>query len=80
MTNLHVIHEHSLLDIPAVLRTLAADIERGDCGAVRGCVVVLDGDRLEVSYSGTGEAAPNAFLLLHAGAAKMMAAVVEGKS
>lgn len=79
MSNLRILRETSLLDIPAVLRNLADAMERGDYGQVHGCVVVWDADGVEVSYSGTGEAAPNAFLLLHAGAAKMMAAVTEGK-
>lgn len=80
MSKLHVIRDTSLLDVPAVLRNLAAAMERGDYGAVNGCVVVWDSEEgLDVSYSGTGEAAPNAHLLLHAGAAKMMQAVMDGK-
>lgn len=79
MGNLRILRETSLLDVPAVLRNLADAMERGDYGTVHGCAVVWDADAIEVSYSGTGEAAPNAFLLLHAGAAKMMAAVTESK-
>jgi len=78
--DLHVLREASLLDIPAVLRAIAAGIERGEYGAVNSCVVVWDSESgLDVSYSGTGEAAPNAHLLLHSGAAKMMHAVMAGK-
>jgi hypothetical protein len=76
---LHVIREHTLQDIPAVLRSIAAQLANGDFGQVGGAVVVLDGIGLEVFYAGTGEAAPNAHLLLHAGAAKMMHAVMAGK-
>lgn len=81
MAELHVLRETSLLDIPAVLRALASDMEAGDYGAVNACVVVWDSESgLDVSYSGTGEAAPNAHLLLHAGAAKMMHAVMQNKA
>lgn len=77
--NLHVIRGHTLQDIPAELRAIADQVERGDLGEVSGCVVVLDGVGLDLFYAGTGEAAPNAHLLLHAGAAKMMRAVMEAK-
>jgi hypothetical protein len=40
---------------------------------------VLDADKLDVFYMGSGEAAPNCALLLQAGIAKMMAAVMAGK-
>lgn len=80
MSNLHILRETNLLDVPATLRNLAADMESGKFGAVNGCVVVWDSEEgLDVSYCGTGEAAPNAHLLLHAGAAKMMYAVMDGK-
>lgn len=80
MSNLHVICDTNLLDVPAVLRNLAAAMEKGDFGTVNGCVVVWDSEEgLDVSYCGTGEAAPNAHLLLHAGAAKMMQAVMGAK-
>lgn len=80
MSNLHILRETTLLDVPAVLRNLAEAMERGDYGTVNGCVVVWDSEEgLDVSYSGTGEAGPNAHLLLHAGAAKMMQAVMDGK-
>ncbi|WP_434033714.1 hypothetical protein [Cupriavidus sp. a3] len=79
MSNLRLLRETSLLDVPSVLRNLADAMERGEHDQVNGCVVVWDADTLEVSYAGTGEAAPNAHLLLHAGAAKMMARVIEGK-
>lgn len=77
---LHVMRDSTLRDIPATLRNIAADIEAGKFGTAQGCVVVLDADRLDVFYTGTGETAPNAHLLLHAGAAKMLAAVVEAKA
>ena len=79
-TNLHVLREACALDIPVTLRAIASEIERGDYGIVNSCVVVWDSaSGLDVNYSGTGEAAPNAHLLLHAGAAKMMHAVMQGK-
>ena len=80
MTNLIVMRETNLLNVPATLREIANDIEAGEFGKASGCVVVLDADTLEVFYCGTGEAGPNAHLLLHAGAAKMLAQVVEAKS
>lgn len=79
MTNLIVMRETNLLNIPATLREIANDIEAGVFGEATGCAVVLDAQTLEVFYCGTGEAAPNAHLLLHAGAAKMLARVVEAK-
>lgn len=80
MSNIHVLRETNLHDIPATLRNIADSIEAGELGAARGCAVVLDADRLEVFYTGTGEAAPNIHLLLHAGAAKMIAAVLDAKT
>ena len=80
MSNLHVIRETSLQDVPNTLRNLADTMECGDFGVINSCTVVWDSEEgLDVSYCGTGEAAPNAFLLLHAGAQKMMQAVMDGK-
>lgn len=79
MSNLVVMRETNLLDIPATLRRIADDVEAGIHGTAHGCVVVLDADKVLVFYCGTGEAAPNAHLLLGAGAAKMMAAVMGAK-
>lgn len=79
MSNVHVIRDHTLHDIPAVLRAIADQVEAGEFGEALGCAVVLDALALQVFYAGTGEAAPNTHLLLHAGAAKMMHAVMEGK-
>lgn len=75
---LHVLRETNLLDIPAMLRVLADDIEKGEYGHVHGCAFVLDADPVRPFYWGSGEAGPNGFLLLHAGAAKVMATVLEG--
>ena len=77
--SVHLLRESNLLDVPGTLRRIADSIEAGEYGVVGGATVVLDGDGLEVFYAGTGEAAPNAHLLLHAGAAKMMRAVMDGK-
>lgn len=79
MTNLHVIREHTLQDIPAVLREIADSVEAGNFGKPVGCVVVLDAEALNVFYTGSGEAGPNAYILLHAGAAKMMQGVMAEK-
>jgi hypothetical protein len=79
MTNLVVMRETNLLNIPATLRNIADAIEAGDYGEATGCALVLDAATLEVFYCGTGEAGPNTHLLLHAGAAKMVARVVEAK-
>lgn len=80
MTNLVLLRETNLLDIPATLRNIAADIEAGEFGKAQGCAVVLDADGLEVFYCGTGEAGPNAHLLFSAGAAKMVARVLDEKA
>ena len=80
MSNLHILRETNLLNIPATLREIADAIEKGEYGEGLGCAVVLDADRLNVFYCGTGEAAPNTHLLLSAGAAKMVAAVLEEKT
>lgn len=80
MTNLHILRETTLLDVPATLRNLADSIAAGDYGTVNAAVIVWDSEEgLDASYCGTGEAAPNAHLLLHAGATKMMQAVMDGK-
>ena len=79
MTNLVLMRETNLLDIPATLRNIADSIEAGQYGDAMGCAVVLDARKLEVFYCGTGEAAPNTHLLLHAGAAKMVARVIDAK-
>lgn len=76
MTNLVLMRETNLLDIPATLRNIADSIERGEVGTAKGCAVVVDADELEVYYTGSGEAGPNAHLLFCAGAAKMMAGVL----
>lgn len=76
---LHVLRESNLLDVPATLRNIADAIERGESGKVNAAVLVIDGDQLHLHYMGTGEAAPNAHLLLHAGAAKMMKTVLDAK-
>lgn len=74
-----VLRETNLLDIPATLRNIADAIEQGQYGDGLGCVVVLDADKLQVFYCGSGEAAPNAHLLLGAGMAKMLSTVMEEK-
>lgn len=79
MTTVTLLREVTLQDIPAQLRRLADDLERGEYGQANGAAVVLDAAHLEIFYWGTGEAAPNAHLLFHAGAAKMMSAVLQGK-
>lgn len=74
-----VLRETNLLDVPATLRNIATAIEAGEYGNPLGCAVVLDADRLEIFYCGTGEAAPNTHLLLGAGMAKMLSAVMAEK-
>lgn len=82
MSNLHLLRETNLLDIPATLRQIARAIEDGKHGAAVGCAVVLNAgdieDGVSVFFAGTGEAGPHAHLLLCAGAAKMMRGVLEG--
>jgi hypothetical protein len=79
---LHVVRERSLADVPATLRELADAIEQRskDSGKTTdACVVVwTDADGVQVSYSGSGEAAPNAVFFLQLGIAKMVAAVADG--
>lgn len=79
MTKLVVMRETNLQNIPATLRNIADSIEAGEFGEARCCAVVLDAERLHVFYAGTGEAAPNTHMLLHAGMAKMMKAVMDEK-
>ena len=80
MSNIHLLRDTTLRDIPATLRALADEVEGGKFGKAESCVVVIDAEyALEVSFCGSGEAAPNAHLLLHAGAAKMMHAVISEK-
>lgn len=77
---LHVMRQTNLQDVPATLRNIAEGIENGEYGEVLGCVVVLDAKELGVHYMGTGEAAPNTALLLHAAIGKMVAGVLEAKT
>lgn len=77
--SVHLLRDSNLLDVPGTLRRIADSIEAGEYGEVGGATLVVDGDYLEVFYAGTGEAAPNAHLLLHAGAAKMLKAVLDAK-
>lgn len=77
---LHLLRETNLPDVPATLRKIADGIEAGTFGVPHGCAVVLDAATLHVFFTGNGEAAPNAHLLLHAGAAKMVQAVLEAKT
>lgn len=79
MSNIRLLRETSLRDIPATLRNIADSIEAGEYGQAHGCAVVLDADLTEVFYTGTGEAGPNAHLLLSVGAAKMVQAVLDAK-
>ena len=79
MSNIVLLRDTNLLDIPATLRNIADSIESGEFGEAYGCAVVLDAQDIEVFYAGTGEAAPNTHLLLHAGAHKMLQAVMEQK-
>lgn len=74
-----VMRETNLLDIPATLRNIADSIEEGKYGEPVGVALVLEADALELFYTGEGEAGPRAHLLLSAGAAKMMAGILEGK-
>lgn len=80
MADLHVISTETLQDVPAKLRRWADDIEAGKYGQPQGCVLVLDADTIEIGYMGTGEAAPNAVLLLQAGLGKLIRAVLEAKA
>ena len=80
MTNLVVLRDTNLLDIPATLRRIADEIESGKYGPAECGVFVLDTARtIEVFYMGSGEAGPNAHLLLHAGAGKMIKTVMDAK-
>jgi hypothetical protein len=79
MATLHVIRDTNLLDMPATLRNIADNIERGLYGEANGCVVVLDAEEVSLFYCGTGEAAPNAHLLLGVGQAYMQNRVLEKK-
>lgn len=74
-----VMRETNLLDIAATLRNSADSVEAGEYGAASSAVVVLDAHSLEVFYMGTGEAGPNAHLLLASGQTKMLNQVLAGK-
>lgn len=75
-----VLRDTNLLDVVPTLRNALEGLEAGDFGEPKAAVLVVDADGLEVFYCGTGEAGPNAHLLLHAGAAKMINRVLEGKT
>lgn len=74
---LHVIHESSLKNIPATLRSIADSIERGDIGRAIGCAVAVEADQFAVYYAGSGEAGPRTVLLLATAQAKIIQGVLE---
>lgn len=74
-----VLRDTNLLDVVPTLRSALEGLEAGEFGEPKAAVLVVDADGLEVFYCGTGEAGPNAHLLLQTGAAKMMQAVLRGK-
>lgn len=53
-----------LHDVPAMLRQLADDIERGDPPGVRNAAVILDGEHQSTSFCGFGPDAGDAFRVL----------------
>ena len=74
---LHIIHESSLKNIPATLRSIADSIERGDIGRAIGCAVAVEADKFAVYYAGSGEAGPRTVLLLATAQAKIIQGVLE---
>lgn len=71
----------SLRNVVAQMRQLADSIEAGNYGVVNACALVLDSDDIEVfAWGDLAEAGPNAHLLLHVGAAKMVQRVLDEKS
>lgn len=72
-----VLQETNYRDPVATLRRIAAEIERGEYGAV-GCVgVVVLGDTMEVFGMGEDSEAPSVALLLHAGFMRMSKSLEE---
>jgi hypothetical protein len=67
---LHVIPSANLQDIPAMLRKLADEVERGEHGEVVECAVVTSGDGLNVFGFG-GADGRVAHYLLCCGARKL---------
>lgn len=73
MADLHVVREHTVRDIPAVLRVWADAIEAGRHGNVSGCVLVLDADDFAVAFAGTApQPGANTVLLLATAQAKII--------
>lgn len=69
------LYESNMRDPVAALRKIAAQIERGDYGAV-GCLgVVLLGDTMEVFGAGMDSEGPSVGILLHAGFTRVSNAV-----
>lgn len=75
--DLVTLRDHTLLDVPALLRKLADRVEAGEYGAVRCCAVSMLGDTLEVFAYGLDSAGPSAACTLHAGFLKLQQALVD---
>lgn len=72
--DLHILRASRPASIPTTLRRIADEVEAGTYGPSSSCAVVLDSRRLRVFYAGEGESAPNAVMLLVAGANKVTGA------
>lgn len=75
--NLSVIHETSLVDVPAKLRELADEIEQGVYGEVGCCAVALLGNEFAIFGFGSDSRATSAHCLFHAAAVKLAMGFVE---
>jgi hypothetical protein len=71
LAEVKTLFDTNLLDIPGMLRKLAADIEHGAYGATECCVVTFLGDQLEVFGFGGDSAPPTMHLMLLSAARKI---------
>lgn len=66
------LRDYSLRDIPATLRQIADQIERGDFPNAAQCAVVVSGEVIDVCLCGETHSAGDAHMLLAAGMQKLI--------
>lgn len=77
LAEVKTLYESNRVDVPASLRLIADEIERGDLGEIGTCAVVVMGSSLEVFGLGPDSAGPTIHLVLHAGANKLQHGLLE---
>jgi hypothetical protein len=82
MSNIKLMRETNIRNVPATLRRIADEIEAGEhYGEVCGAVLALDSTDggVPVFYCGDGEAGPRAILLMHLAMLKIGNGVLQAR-